>query len=55
LWVHHFEDIFYLVEEHDLLGAVHLGPVAQQAKNNLKFPSETYRDRFQDRQSHLFC
>jgi hypothetical protein len=26
--VHHLKNVFYLVEEHDLLGAVDLGPIA---------------------------
>ena len=34
--VHNLEDIFDLVEVHDLLGAVNLGPVAKQAKHHLR-------------------
>jgi hypothetical protein len=33
--VHDFEDVFNLVEEHDLFGAVDLGPVPQETEHNL--------------------
>ena len=33
--IHDFEDVFHLVEEHDLLRTVHLGPVAEQTNNHL--------------------
>lgn len=34
-WIHDFENVFDLVKEHDLFGTIHLGPVSQQAKDNL--------------------
>lgn len=33
--VHHLEDIFNFVEEHDFFRTVGLGPVPEQTKNNL--------------------
>lgn len=33
--IHHLEDIFHFVEVHNFLGAVGLGPEAQQAEDNL--------------------
>jgi len=33
--VHHFEDIFDLIEIHDFLGAIGLRPEAQQSEDNL--------------------
>lgn len=34
-WIHDLEDVFYFIQEHDLFGAVHLGPVAKKTKDNL--------------------
>lgn len=33
--IHDFKNIFHFVQKHDLLGAVNLGPVAQQSEDNL--------------------
>lgn len=34
--IHNLKNVFHFVEKHDLLGAVNLGPVAQQSKDNLE-------------------
>jgi hypothetical protein len=34
--VHDLKDVFDFVEEHDLLGAIDLGPVPQKTKHNLR-------------------
>lgn len=34
--VHDLENVFHLIEEHDFLGAINLGPVTQQSKNHLQ-------------------
>jgi hypothetical protein len=33
--IHYFENVLHFVQEHDLLGAVYLWPVAEEAKNHL--------------------
>lgn len=33
--IHDFKNVFHFVQEHDLFGAVDLGPVAQQSEDNL--------------------
>ena len=33
--IHYFEDVFYLVEEHDFFGAIDLWPVSEKTENNL--------------------
>ena len=33
--IHDFEDVFYLIQEHNLLGAIGLGPVLQETIDNL--------------------
>lgn len=34
-WVHDLENVFHLIEEHDLFGAVDLGPVPEETKHDL--------------------
>lgn len=34
-WIHDLKDVFHLVEEHDLFGAVDLGPVPEKTKHDL--------------------
>lgn len=34
-WIHDLEDVLNLVQEHDLLGAVHLWPVSEETQNHL--------------------
>lgn len=33
--IHDLEDVFYFVQEHDFLGAVHLGPISQETEDHL--------------------
>jgi hypothetical protein len=35
-WLNHVQNLFNLVQEHDLLGTVDLGPEPQQAMDNLE-------------------
>ena len=34
-WIHDFEYVFHFVQEHNLFGAVDLGPVSEQTQNDL--------------------
>ena len=43
--VHDFEDVFDLVEEHDLFRAVNFGPVTQQTENHLRDVSLDFQSR----------
>lgn len=33
--VHDFKNVFYFIQEHDFFGAIDLGPISEEAQNNL--------------------
>jgi hypothetical protein len=35
--VHYFENVLDFIQEHDLLGAIDLGPVSEETKHDLNY------------------
>ena len=34
-WIHDFKNVFYFIQKHDFLCAVHLRPISKQTEDNL--------------------